>query len=61
MLKAENVRCLRVERRLLSALSFAALRGKLLAVMCENGRSQPVKPGTKQVFVVIDREISWRR
>lgn len=37
MLKADNLSCLRGERRLLTALSFTVQRGRLLAVTGENG------------------------
>lgn len=37
MLNVENVSCLRGERRLITALSFTVQRGRLLAVMGENG------------------------
>ena len=37
MLNADNVSCLRGERRLITALSFTVQRGRLLAVMGENG------------------------
>jgi len=37
MLKADNVSCLRGERRLITALSFTVQRGRLLAVTGENG------------------------
>lgn len=37
MLNAENVSCLRGERRLMTALSFTVPRGRLLAVTGENG------------------------
>ena len=37
MLDADKVSCLRGERRLITALSFTVQRGRLLAVMGENG------------------------
>ena len=37
MLNADNVSCLRGERRLITALSFTVQRGRLLAVTGENG------------------------
>lgn len=37
MLKADNVSCVRGERRLMTALSFAIQRGRLLAVTGANG------------------------
>lgn len=37
MLNAENLTCLRGERRLITALSFTVQRGRLLAVTGENG------------------------
>jgi heme exporter protein A len=37
MLNADNVSCLRGERRLITALSFTVQRGRLLAVKGENG------------------------
>jgi heme exporter protein A len=37
MLKVDNVSCVRGERRLITALSFAIQRGRLLAVMGANG------------------------
>jgi heme exporter protein A len=37
MLNADNVSCLRGERRLIAALSFTVQRGRLLAVTGENG------------------------
>ena len=67
MLNADNVSCLRGERRLITALSFTVQRGRLLAVTVENGSGKTSSPRSVEArrmslpdMLAALREIIWR-